>query len=107
LQNEKLWFKTRNFGFQKHEVSVLKPKVSVQKPEVSVENPEVLDTIFGLETFVKVVFRNASVAETRKFQLLCGQIFVTKKAPYGRILIGNSKIQLNQLLIILQSGMCS
>jgi hypothetical protein len=56
---------------RKNEVSVRKPKVSVRKPEVSVQNPEVSGTIFELETSVKVVYRNASVAETRNFELQC------------------------------------
>jgi hypothetical protein len=64
--------------FRKPEVLVLKPKVLVQKPEVlirksevSVRKPEVSGKIYELETSVKVVFRNASVAETRNFELLC------------------------------------
>jgi hypothetical protein len=76
--------KTRKFDFQKYEVSVVKPKVSVRKPEVSVRKPEVLVQkpevlvrkpevwfkIVELETSVKVVFRNASVAETQNFESL-------------------------------------
>jgi hypothetical protein len=68
--------KTRNFGFQKSEVSVGKPEVSVgkpevsvRKPEVSVRKPEVSGKFFELETSVKVVFQNASVAETKNFKL--------------------------------------
>jgi hypothetical protein len=87
FKNTKLWFsKTRNFGFQKHETLVFKntkfrfenpkfrfekPEVSVRKPEVSVRKPEVSGKIFELEISVKVVFRNASVAQTRNFELLC------------------------------------
>jgi hypothetical protein len=64
LQNEQLRFKNTKLRFKKHEVSVRKPEVSVRKPEVSGKN-------FEPETSVKVVFRNASVAETRNFDLLC------------------------------------
>jgi hypothetical protein len=86
LQNEQLWFKntklrfskTRSFGvknpkfwFEKLEVSLRKPEVLVRKPKVSVRKPEVSGKIFEFETSVKVVFRNASVAETRNFKLLC------------------------------------
>jgi hypothetical protein len=100
FKNTKLWVsKTRSFGskntkfrFEKPEVSFRKPEVSVQKPEVSigkpevsvgkpevsvgkpeisVEKPEVPDKSFELETSVKVFFRNASVSETRNFELLC------------------------------------
>jgi hypothetical protein len=60
----KFGFKTRNFGFKKHVVSVRKPNVSVRKLEV-------LGKIFELETSVQVVIRNASVTETRNFELLC------------------------------------
>jgi hypothetical protein len=77
--------KTRNSGFQKHEVlvqnnrssvrkpevSVQKPEVLVRKPEVSVQNPKASGKYFELETSVKVVFRNALVAETQNFELLC------------------------------------
>jgi hypothetical protein len=55
---------------QKPEVSVRKPEVSVRKPEVLVRNPEVSSKFFELETSIQVVFRNASVAETRNFELL-------------------------------------
>jgi hypothetical protein len=78
--------KTRNFGFQKHEVSRRKhevsftktrsfgsknPKFWFEKPEVSVQNAEVSGKIFEHETSVKVVFRNALVAEIRNFELPC------------------------------------
>jgi hypothetical protein len=48
--------KTRKFDFQKYEVSVRKPEVWFK--------------IVELETSVKVVFRNASVAETQNFELM-------------------------------------
>jgi hypothetical protein len=48
-------YKTNNFGLKTRNFSFQKPEVSVRKPEVSVE----------------VVFRNASVPETRNFELLC------------------------------------
>jgi hypothetical protein len=84
--------KIRNIGFKQHEASVRKPEVSfekpkilvekqeilvrkpevsVRKPEVSVQKPEVSGYIFELETSVKVIFRNAPVAETRNLELLC------------------------------------
>jgi hypothetical protein len=63
--------KIRNFGFQKQEIlgrknEVLVPEVLV--PEVSVQETR----SFGSKprSSVKVVFRNASVAETRNFELL-------------------------------------
>jgi hypothetical protein len=63
-------------SLQKPEVSVRKSEVSVQNPEVPVLNPEVPGEIFELEISVKVVFRNASVAETRNFELLCSLQYV-------------------------------
>jgi hypothetical protein len=83
FENPQFWFKT--------EVSVRKPTVSVQnrsfgskipkfrfdnpqysfKTEVSVRKPEVSGAFFEFATSVKVVFRNASVADTRNFDLLC------------------------------------
>jgi hypothetical protein len=56
---------------RKTEVSIKKHEVSGQKPEVSVRKPVVSGKIFELETYVKAVFQNASVAETRNFELLC------------------------------------
>jgi hypothetical protein len=77
-QTNHFGLETRNSGFQKYEVSVKKPGISVRKPEVSVrklevsvQNPEVSGKFFEFEISVKVVFRNASVAETRNFELLC------------------------------------
>jgi hypothetical protein len=55
------------FRVEKPEVLVRKSEISVQKPEVSVRKPEALCKVFELETSVKVVFRNASVAETKNF----------------------------------------
>jgi hypothetical protein len=49
---------------------VRKPEISIRKSEVSVQNLKVSDKIFELKTSVKVVFRNASVAETQNFELL-------------------------------------
>jgi hypothetical protein len=64
LGNTKFWFKTPKFRFEKSEVSVKQLQVSGRKSEVS---SKILDP----ETSVKVVLRNASVAETRNFELLC------------------------------------
>jgi hypothetical protein len=46
-------------------------KFLFKKSEVSARYPEVSGKIFELETSIKVVFQNASVAETRNFKLLC------------------------------------
>jgi hypothetical protein len=70
--------KTRNFSFQKPEVSVRKIwsfgskiskfQVSVRKPEVSIGKPEVSGKMFELETSVKVVFRNnGNPVATKKY----------------------------------------
>jgi hypothetical protein len=48
---------------------------NVPKPKVSVQNPKVSGEIFELETSVKVVFRNASVAGTQNFELLFTQFY--------------------------------
>jgi hypothetical protein len=71
FENPKFLFEKPEVLVRKPEVSVRKPEVSVRKPEVSVKNPEVSVKNFELETSVKVVFRNASVAKTRNFELLC------------------------------------
>jgi hypothetical protein len=50
------------------------PKFWLENPKFRLENPvenEVSGKIFELETSVKVVLLNASVAETRNFELLC------------------------------------
>jgi hypothetical protein len=86
--------KTQNFGFQKPEVSfekseVLvgkpeasdrKPEVSFPKPEVSVRKPEVSGKFFELETTVKVVFRNVSVADGNpKFKITVYHVSLVSK----------------------------
>jgi hypothetical protein len=70
-KNPKFWFENPEVSVRKPEVSVRKPEVSARKPEASARKPEVSGKNFKLETSVKVVFRNASVAETRNFNLLC------------------------------------
>jgi hypothetical protein len=69
----------KNIFASKHEFPVFRntkfrfenPKFRLKNPEVSVQNHEVSGKIFELETSLKVVFRNASVAETQNFELLC------------------------------------
>jgi hypothetical protein len=59
FKNTKLRFsKTRSFGSKK-------PKFQFENPKFRFENPK---KIFELETFVKILFRNASLAETRNFE---------------------------------------
>jgi hypothetical protein len=52
--------------------------VSVRKPKVSVRKTEVSGEIFELETSVKVVIPNVSVAETRNFESLWIALFVNQ-----------------------------
>jgi hypothetical protein len=63
--NTKFRCENPKFQFEKPEVLVRKLEVSVRKPEVSVQNPEVSGKFFELETSVKVIFRNASVAKPK------------------------------------------
>jgi hypothetical protein len=63
-------FKNTKFRFEKLEVLVRKPEVLVRKAEVSFRKPDVSGKNFELETSVKIVFQNASVAETRNYKLL-------------------------------------
>jgi hypothetical protein len=63
-KSQSIGSKTPSFG-SKTRSSVRKPEVSVRKPEVSVQNPKISGKFFGLKISVKVVHRNASVAETR------------------------------------------
>jgi hypothetical protein len=58
----------RSFGRKNTEI---KNRSFGRTKKISVQNPEFSGKIFELETSVKVVFRNASVAETRNFELLC------------------------------------
>jgi formylmethanofuran dehydrogenase subunit A len=72
---------TQNFGFQKLEVSVRKPELSVKQSEVSVQNPEVSG-----KTSVKVFFRNASVAKTQNFELLCSILSLNRQNFTHRVI---------------------
>jgi hypothetical protein len=64
-----MW-KVKTPVFKNTKFRVGKTKIQFEKPAVLVQNPEVSGKIFELKTSVKAVFRNASVAETRNFELL-------------------------------------
>jgi hypothetical protein len=66
----KFWFENPEVSVQKSRSFGLKTPSFGKKTEVSVKNPKVSSKIFELETSVKVVLRNASVAETQNFELL-------------------------------------
>jgi hypothetical protein len=96
LKHDTSVFKITKFRFENPKFRFEKSEVSVRKPEVLIRKPEV----FEPETFVKVPFWNASVAETQNFELLCIFLKLWNLFWNNDVLLKNYKIKRTSLLQI-------